>query len=64
MRSQMSSIMGPEHPELFTLEFGKLLNLTLFTLCHRPVSTKLGQNMCDHKISDESDYGFDRTRTV
>ena len=31
----MSSIMGqiePEHPELFALEFEKLLNMTLFTL--------------------------------
>ena len=35
MRAQMSSIKGqmePEHPELFALEFEKLLNLTLFTL--------------------------------
>ena len=31
----MSSNMGqiePEYPELFALEFGKLLNMTLFTL--------------------------------
>ena len=35
IKSQMNSIMGQiksEHPELFALEFGKLLNLTLFTL--------------------------------
>ena len=34
IKSQMSSIMGKiesEHLELFALEFGKLLNLTLFT---------------------------------
>ena len=29
-----------------------------------PISTKLGQNVCDHKISDEFDYGSNRTRTV
>ena len=37
IKSQMSSIMGQiesEHPELFALEFGKMLNLTLFTLQH------------------------------
>ena len=35
MRSWMNLIMGhiePEHPELFALEFGKLLHMTLFTL--------------------------------
>ena len=34
IKSHMSSIMGKiesEHLELFALEFGKLLNLTLFT---------------------------------
>ena len=33
MRSWMNSIMGqikPEHLDLFALEFGKLLNMTLF----------------------------------
>ena len=37
IRSRMSLIMGqiePEHPELFAFEFGKLLNMTLFTLYH------------------------------
>ena len=29
-----------------------------------PISTKLGQNVYDHKISDEFDYGSNRTRTV
>ena len=28
------------------------------------MSTKLGQNVFDHKISDEFDYGSDQTRTV
>ena len=27
------------------------------------ISTKLGQNVCDHKISDEFDYGFNPTKT-
>ena len=29
-----------------------------------PVSTKLSQNVCDHKIADEFDYGSNRTRIV
>ena len=29
-----------------------------------PISTKLGQNVCDQKISDEFDYGSNRTRSV
>ena len=28
------------------------------------MSTKLGQSVYDHKISDELDYGSNRTRTV
>ena len=49
-----------EHLELFALEFGKI------TLIHKyqPVNTKLGQNVYDHKISDEFDYGSNQTRTV
>ena len=30
---------------------------------YQPISTKLGQNVYDHKISDEFDYGSNRTRT-
>ena len=30
---------------------------------YQPISTKLGQNFYDHKISDELDYGSNRTRT-
>ena len=29
-----------------------------------PIHTKLGQNLFDHKISNEFDYGSNRTRTV
>ena len=28
------------------------------------MSTKLGQSVYDHKISDEFDYGTNQTRTV
>ena len=28
------------------------------------MSTKLSQNVCNHKILDEFDYGFNRTGTV
>ena len=59
----MSLIMGqiePEHPELFALEFGKIAESDfVYTLA----STN-GQNVCDHKISDEFDYGSNWTRTV
>ena len=53
----MSSIMGqiePEHPELFgkIAEYDCLLSIIYK---YRPISTKLGQNVCDHKISDEFD---------
>ena len=70
IRSQMSSIMGqikPEHPELFALEFGKIAESDcLLSSIHKyySISTKLCQNVCDHKIWDEVDYGFNQTRTV
>ena len=35
IRSRTTSIMGqikPEHPELFALEFGKLLNMTVYSV--------------------------------
>ena len=66
IKSRMNVIMGQmesEHPE--NLE--KLLNLTLFTLSiykYYSINTKLGENVYDHKISDEYDYGSNRTRTV
>ena len=69
IRSRMSSIMGqiePEHPELFALELGKIAEYDcLATIIYKywPISTKLGQNVCDHKISDEFDYGYNWTRT-
>ena len=70
IRSPMSSItkqIKPEHPELFALECGKIaeydcLHCIIYKYC--PISTKLGQNVCDNKISDEFDYGSNRTRTV
>ena len=67
----MTSIMGQielEHPELFALEFEK--NCWIWLCLHssiykyRPLSTKLDQNVCDHKISNEFDYGSNQTRTV
>ena len=61
----MSSIMGQiqlEHAELFALEFGKIaesdcLHPSIYK--YSPISTKL----FDYKISNEFDYGFNRTRT-
>ena len=63
-------IMGqiePEHPELFGLELGKIAESDfLYTL----ESTNINQSapnfvkMYDYKISNEFDYGFNRTRTV
>ena len=70
IRSWMALIMGQielELLELLALEFGKkLLNLCLHSSIYkcRPMSTKHGQNVCDHKILDEFNYGFNQTRTV
>ena len=77
IRSRMSLIMVPmeaEHPELFALEFGKIaesdcLHSSIYKYYssiykYYSISTKLGQNVIDHKISDEFDYGFNWTRTV
>ena len=71
IRSQMSLIMGQvkaEHQELFALEFGKIAESSFFLHSsiykYEPISTKLSQNVCDHKISDGFNYGFNRTRTV
>ena len=38
----------PEHSELFVLEFRKIAE----------------SDFCDHKISDEIDYGFNLTRPL
>ena len=70
IRSRMSSIMGqiePEHPELFALEFGKMAeNDCLHSIIYKykPISTKLGRSVYDHRISDEFNYGTYQTRTV
>ena len=71
IRSQMRSIMGqiePEHLELFALEFGKIAE---YDFVYTVSSTNIGQsapnmvrNICDHKISDEFNYGSNQTRTV
>ena len=67
MRAPMSSIMGQieaEHPELFPLEFGKIAESDfVYTLA----STNIDQsapNLVKMYISDEFDYGSNRTRTV
>ena len=69
IKSQMSSILGQielEHAELFALECGIIaesdcLHSSIYK--YWPISTKLGQNVYDHKISDEFDYGCNQTRT-
>ena len=71
IKSWMSLIMGQiesEHPELFALEFRKIAEsdfvYTLASTNILPISTKLGRNVYDHKISDEFVYGSNWTRTV
>ena len=59
IRSQMRSIMELVGPELSKLSALELENLPYLT-----ISTKLGQIVCDHKISNEFDYGSNGTRTV
>ena len=70
MRARMISIMGQieaEHPQLFAVEFGKIAESDFgYTLA----STNIDQSspnlvkIYDHKISDEFDYGSNRSRTV
>ena len=67
----MSLFIGqikPEHPELFALEFGKIAEFDFFYTLniykYRPINTRLGHNVCDHKIWDEFDYGCNQTRTL
>ena len=69
IRSRISSIMGQielEHRELFAFEFGKIAESDfVYTIIHNyePINTRLGQNVCDYKISDEFDYGSNQTQT-
>ena len=52
--------MGLEHPELLALELERIAELYCLhsnIYKYQPISTKLGQNVCDCKISDEFDYG-------
>ena len=68
IRSGMSLIIDLIRPELFTLSALELENLpylTLFTLYHLQIliSTRLGHNVYAYKVSDELDYGTNRTRT-
>ena len=63
IKSQMSSILGQiesEHQKLFALEFGKIaesdFSYTQASTNIEKINTKLGQNVCDHKTSDEFDY--------
>ena len=63
IKSRMSLILGQiesEHSELFALEFGKIaesdcLHSSIYK--YQSMSTKLSQNVCNHKILDEFDYG-------
>ena len=71
IKSRMSVILGQiesEHLELFALEFGIIAEsdfvYTLASTIIEKINTKLGQNVCDHKILDEFNYGSNRTRTV
>ena len=72
IRSRMSSIIaliGQEHLELFALEIKKkkicYVSLYLHSTIHKyqPINAKLGQNIYDHKILDEVDYGSNRITT-
>ena len=65
----MSLILGlirPEPPELFALELKKNCYITLCLHSsiykYQPISTKLGQNIYNNKISDEFDFGCNQTR--
>ena len=68
IRSRMSWIMGLiplEHLELFALELKKNCYISLCSHSsiykYQSISTKLGQNLYDHKMSNEFDYRSNRT---
>ena len=64
----MSSIMEqikPEHSELFALEFGKIAETDfVYTLASPNISQSAPNLVKMYVISDEFDYGFNRSRTV
>ena len=61
-------VMGEGHLESFALEFEKNAMFLLCLHCSiykcQPITSKLGQNIYDSKISDEFDYGCNQTRTT
>ena len=60
----MGLIMGQfesENRELFALEFGNIAESDFFL--HSSIY-KVGQNLYNHKITDEFDYGCNQTRTL
>ena len=60
-------LIGPEHLELFALDLKKMpISLCLHSSIYKyqSISTKLGQNIYDYKISDEFSFGSNRTRTT
>ena len=61
IRSWMSWIMDVIGPELLELSVPELKKIAIFDFVYTlatAVSTKLGHNIYDHKISDEYDYGL------
>ena len=59
--------LGPEQLELIALELGKIAAfdwLLSSIYKYKLISTKLGYNVYEHKISDEFDYGSSHTRSV
>ena len=64
--SLILGVIGPEPLELFALELKKIaIFLFVYTVASTNLSTnqqKLGQNIYDHKILDEFDFGSDRTK--
>ena len=58
-------ISSPEHGVItHRPSVHNFLVKTLNIYKYQPISTKLGQSVYDHKISDEFDYGTNRTKTV
>ena len=70
LRSRMSSFMdliGQEGSKLSALELERIaiFDCIYSIICnYRPVSTKLGHNIYDHKISHEFDFGSIWTRII
>ena len=67
IRCLIMGLIGPKHLELLALELKKIATFHFVYSSiykYQPISTKLGQNIYELKISSQFDYGSNRIRTT